>query len=103
MLDYAFPADGFRDQQTWNCNVIQPSNGGQFLRKYEDGTLFSCRRQKNSAFFPFFYQGFRSPAAGEYQLSVDAEKLGSFEGDVALMLFAGHFYGEPTQATPPHT
>jgi hypothetical protein len=100
VLNYALPANGFRERQTWNCNVMQRSSGIRYTRKYLDGTLFSSRRQKNSAFFPFFYEGFKSPVAGEYQLSVDAEKLGSFEGDIALMIFAGHFYGEPTQATP---
>lgn len=100
VLDYAFPANGFPEQQTWNCNVVQTCSLIRFSRKYLDGTLFSCFRQKNSAFFPYFYEGFRSPVAGQYELSVNAEKLGSFEGDVALMVYAGHFYGEPTQATP---
>ena len=100
VLDYAFPAQGFRQQQVWTCNIIQPCSLQRFSRKYLEGTLFSCFRQKNSGFFPYFYKGFKSPVTGEYQLSVDAEKLGAFDGDVALMVFAGHFYGEPTQSTP---
>ena len=100
VLDYAFPETGFRQQQAWACNVIQPCSVSRFSRKYLEGTLFSCFRQKNGGFFPYFYKGFRSPATGDYQLSFDAEKLGTFDGDVALMVFAGHFYGEPTQATP---
>ena len=100
VLDHAFPATGFHQQQTWTCNFIQPCNLKRFSRKRLEGTLFSCFRQKNSGFFPFFYEGFKSPATGDYQLSVDAEKLGTFEGDVALMVFAGHYYGEPTQSTP---
>ena len=100
VLDYAFPAEGFGEQQTWSCNVIQHCNLHRFSRRHLEGTLFSCFRQKNSAFFPYFYKGFVSPVTGEYQLSVNAQKLGSFDGDVALMVFAGHFYGEPTQTTP---
>ena len=100
VLDYAFPAEGFGEQKTWTCNVIQKCSLQHFSRPHLDGTLFSCFRQKNSAFFPYFYQGFVSPVTGEYQLSVNAQKLGSFHGDVALMVFAGHFYGEPTQTTP---
>ena len=100
VLDYAFPAEGFGEQKTWSCNVIQRCNLHRFSRRYLEGTLFSCFRQKNSAFFPYFYKGFVSPVTGEYQLSVNAQKLGSFDGDVALMVFAGHFYGEPTQTTP---
>ena len=100
VLDYAFPVKGFGEQQTWTCNVIQRTNLQRFSRRHLDGTLFSCFRQKNSAFFPYFYKGFVSPVTGEYQLSVNAQKLGTFDGDVALMVFAGHFYGEPTQTTP---
>ena len=53
VLDYAFPVKGFGEQQTWTCKVIQRSNHQRFSRRHLDGTLFSCFRQKNSAFFPF--------------------------------------------------
>ena len=63
-----------------------------YVHDYQDGLLFSWTRANNGNSYSYFYDGFEPPVAGWYELTFQAAKRGDFDGDIALMVFAGKHY-----------
>ena len=94
MLDHAFPADGFPQEQIWITNKLKDSHATYniYVRDYQQGVLFSWTRANNGNSYSFFYDNFDPPAAGWYELTFDSMKLGEFEEDVSIQVHAGKYY-----------
>jgi len=94
MLDFAFPEQGFPAERIWVTNKIKDSHDSYriYLRPYEEGLLFSWTRANNGNNYSFFYDDFEPPVAGWYDLTFDAMKVGEFEEDVTLQIYAGKYY-----------
>ena len=94
MLDFAFPASGFLPETTWKTNRVKASLNAYntFTRPFKDGILFSWTRANNGNGYSFFYDDFEPPAAGWYELTFDAGKVGDFKEDIALQVHAGKYY-----------
>jgi hypothetical protein len=94
MLDHALPADGFVNEQTWVTNKLKDSHKTYniYVRDYKDGVLFSWTRANNGNSYSFFYDNFDPPAAGWYELTFDAAKVGDFREDVSIQVHAGKYY-----------
>ena len=63
-----------------------------YVHDDQDGLLFSWTRANNGNSYSYFYDGFEPPVAGWYELTFHAAKRGVFDGDIALMVFAGKHY-----------
>ena len=94
MVEHAFPVDGFPQEQIWITNKLKDSHETYniYVRDYKDGTLLSWTRANNGNSYSFFYDNFEPPAAGWYDLTFDAMKVGEFEGDVSVQVHAGKYY-----------
>lgn len=94
MLDFALPDDGFRPEQTWVTHTLIDSlpDYKKYVRKYEEGILFSWTRANNGNSYSFFYDNFDPPVAGWYELTFEAAKLGAFKEDVSIAVFTGKYY-----------
>ena len=94
MLDHALPVDGFPQEQMWITNKLKDSHETYniYVRDYKEGTLLSWTRANNGNSYSFFYDNFEPPAAGWYDLTFDAMKVGEFEGDVSIQVHAGKYY-----------
>lgn len=94
MLDHALPADGFMNERTWVTSKLKDSHQTYniYLRDYKDGVLFSWTRANNGNSYSFFYDNFDPPVAGWYELTFEAAKVGTFEGDVSIQIHAGKYY-----------
>ncbi len=94
MLDFALPDDGFHPEQTWVTNTLKDSlpDYKKYVRKYEDGSLFSWTRANNGNSYSFFYDNFDPPVAGWYDLTFEAAKRGAFAEDVSIAVFRGKYY-----------
>lgn len=93
-LDFALPTDGFLPEKTWVTNVVKESHPtyNKYIRKHNDGILFSWTRANNGNSYSFFYDKFDPPVAGWYELTFDAAKLGEFKEDVSVLVFAGKYF-----------
>ncbi len=94
MLDFAIPENGFPLEQTWSTNTIKDSHDtyNVYVRDYKEGLLFSWTRANNGNSYSYFYDNFEPPVKGWYELSFDAAKLGEFEEDVSILVYAGKYY-----------
>lgn len=94
MLEYAFPKDGFPQARVWITNKLMDSHETYriYVREYEEGLLFSWTRANNGNSYSFFYDNFDPPAAGWYDLTFDAMKVGEFKEDVSIQVHAGKYY-----------
>ena len=94
MLDYALPADGFVNEQTWVTRKLKDSHKtyNVYVRDYQGGVLFSWTRANNGNSYSFFYDNFDPPVAGWYELTFEAAKVGKFKGDVSIQVHAGKYY-----------
>ncbi|MDP6720229.1 MAG: DUF1587 domain-containing protein, partial [Pirellulaceae bacterium] len=94
MLDHALPADGYVNEQVWVTNKLKDSHKTYniYVRDYKDGVLFSWTRANNGNSYSFFYDNFDPPAAGWYELTFDAAKVGEFKEDVSIQVHAGKYY-----------
>ena len=103
MLEHAWPAGGFANEQTWVTNKLRDSheNYNIYLRDYfrnsgeshyNDGVLFSWTRANNGNSYSFFYDHFDPPVAGWYELTFDVTKVGDLQGDVSIQVHAGKYY-----------
>jgi hypothetical protein len=94
MLEFAFPTEGFPNEQTWVTSKVKDSHFSYniYLRPYLEGQLFSWTRANNGNSYSFFYDHFDPPVSGWYELSFDAAKVGAFEEDVSLQVYAGKYY-----------
>ena len=94
MLEFAFPEKGFPSEQIWVTNKVKDSHPTYriYLRPYEEGILFSWTRANNGNNYSFFYDNFDPPVSGWYELTFDALKVGDFEEDVSLQVYAGKYY-----------
>jgi hypothetical protein len=102
MLEFALPDRGFEPERVWVSNSIMDSNPAfhGLVRKYQEGLLFSWIRQNNGSAYSFFYDKFEPPVAGWYDLTFDAAKLGDFEEDISVMVFAGKWYLQDDRPQP---
>ena len=94
MLEFAFPAEGFPHERIWVTNKIKDSHETYniYSAPYEEGLLFSWTRANNGNSYSFFYDNFDPPVSGWYELTFDAMKVGEFEEDVSLQVYAGKYY-----------
>ena len=94
MLDFAFPDEGHSAEQVWVTNKVKDSHHSYniYLRPYEEGLLFSWTRANNGNNYSFFYDHPDPPVSGWYELTFDAMKVGDFEEDVSLQVYAGKYY-----------
>ena len=94
MLEFALPNDGFLQERIWTTNKIRDSHQTYniYVRDYKEGLLFSWTRANNGNNYSFFYDGFQPPEKGWYELTFDAAKLGDFEEDVSVLVYAGKYY-----------
>ena len=100
MLDFALPDAGFPPERIWTTNKIKTVNPGQrgYARPYREGMLFTWHRIPKGRILHHFFDGFEPPTKGWYALTFDAAKLGDFEEDISVMVFAGKAYIEPARA-----
>ena len=94
MLENAFPTGGFPQEQIWITNKLKDSHQTYniYVRDYKEGVLFSWTRANNGNSYSFFYDNFDPPAAGWYELTFDAMKVGDFKEDVSIQVHAGKYY-----------
>ena len=94
MLEFALPSKGFLQEKIWVTNKIKDSHNTYniYTREYKDGILFSWTRANNGNDYSFFYDNFIPPVKGWYELSFDAMKLGQFNEDISIQVFAGKYY-----------
>ncbi len=94
MLEFAFPEGGFPQERVWVTNKLKDSHETYniYLRPYLEGILFSWTRANNGNSYSFFYDHFDPPVPGWYELTFDAAKVGDFEEDVSLQVYAGKYY-----------
>lgn len=102
MLESAFPKEGFPHERTWVTSIIMDSNPAfhGYVRKYKEGLLFSWIRQNNGSSYSFFYDKFETPVDAWYDLTFDAAKLGPFEEDISIAVFAGKWYLQDDRPQP---
>ena len=94
LLDFALPRTGFPAEKSWMTSTIKESHEtySKYVREYKKGMLFSWTRANNGNSYSYFYDNFESPARGWYDLTLDASKVGDFEGDVSILVYAGKYY-----------
>ena len=94
MLNFAFPAEGFPEERIWVTDKIKDSHQTYeiYVRPYEEGLLFSWTRANNGNGYSFFYDNFDPSAAGWYELTFDAAKVGAFDEHISLQVYAGKYY-----------
>ena len=94
MLEFALPSKGFLKEKIWFTNKVKDSHNTYniYTREYKDGILFSWTRANNGNDYSFFYDNFIPPVKGWYELSFDAMKLGQFNEDISIQVFAGKYY-----------
>jgi hypothetical protein len=104
MLEFSLPTDGFPEERIWVTNKIKDSHKTYniYTRPYKQGILFSWTRANNGNSYSFFYDNFDPPVEGWYDLNFDAMKLGEFEEDISLMVFAGKYYYADDRPQPQH-
>ena len=104
MLEFSLPADGFPEERIWVTNKIKDSHKTYniYTRPYKQGILFSWTRANNGNSYSFFYDNFDPPVEGWYDLTFDAMKLGEFQEDISLMVFAGKYYYADDRPQPQH-
>lgn len=94
MLDVALPRNGFPAEQRWTTSTIKDSHETYniYVRDYKQGLLYSWTRANNGNSYSYFYDHFEPPVPGWYELTFDAAKVGDFEGDVSILVYAGKYY-----------
>jgi hypothetical protein len=94
ILDFALPEDGFPQEQLWTTSTIKDSHEtyNVYARDYKDGLLYSWTRANNGNGYSYFYDNFAPPSSDWYELTFDAAKVGDFEGDVSILVYAGKYY-----------
>jgi hypothetical protein len=94
MLDLALPRNGFPAEQRWVTNTIKDSHETYniYVRDYKQGLLYSWTRANNGNSYSYFYDHFEPPVPGWYELTFDAAKVGDFDGDVSILVYAGKYY-----------
>jgi len=94
MLELALPRNGFPAEQLWTTSTIKDSHETYniYVREYNKGLLYSWTRANNGNSYSYFYDHFEPPVRGCYELTLDAAKVGDFEGDVSILVFAGKYY-----------
>lgn len=94
MLDVALPRNGFPAEQRWTTSTIKDSHETYniYVREYKQGLLYSWTRANNGNSYSYFYDHFEPPVRGWYELTFDAAKVGDFEGDVSILVYAGKYY-----------
>ena len=94
MLDFAFPEEGIPSEHIWVTNKVKDSHHSYniYLQPYKEGLLFAWTRANNGNNYSFFYDNFDPPVSGWYELNFDAMKVGDFEEDVSLQVYAGKYY-----------
>ena len=94
ILEFAFPEEGFPEERSWTTKKIKDSDSSYslYVRNYKEGLLFSWTRANNGNNYSFFYDNFEPPEKGWYELTFDAAKLGEFDEDVSVLVYAGKYY-----------
>ena len=94
MLDNALPVEGIPTERVWQTNKVKDSHESYrcYLKPHDEGILFSWTRANNGNNYSFFYDNFEPPVPGWYDLTFDALKVGEFEEDVSLQVYAGRYY-----------
>lgn len=94
LLEFALPENGFPAEQSWTTSTIQDSHETYniYVRDYQEGLLFSWTRANNGNSYSYFYDHFEPPVKGWYDLTFDAAKVGDFEEDVSVLVYAGKYY-----------
>ena len=102
MLDFALPDDGYEPERTWVTSTLMDSNPAfrGYVRTHKEGLLFSWIRQNNGTSYSFFYDNFNPPVAGWYDLTFEAAKMGAFEEDISIAVFAGKWYLQDDRPQP---
>jgi len=94
LLEFALPENGFPVEQSWTTSTIQDSHESYniYVRDYKDGLLFAWTRANNGNSYSYFYDHFEPPVTGWYDLTFDAAKVGDFDEDVSVLVYAGKYY-----------
>ena len=94
LLEFALPENGFPVEQSWTTSTIQDSHESYniYVRDYKDGLLFAWTRANNGNNYSYFYDHFEPPVKGWYDLTFDAAKVGDFDEDVSVLVYAGKYY-----------
>ena len=94
LLDWALPEEGFAIEQEWGLTRILDSHPTYdiYTRSTKEGMIFSWTRANNGNNYAYFYSDFQTPVRGWYEVEVNAQQLGHFEGEVTIELFAGRYY-----------
>lgn len=94
LLDFALPMNGFPHEKSWTTSTLKESHEtySMYVREYKKGILFSWTRANNGNSYSYFYDNFETPVHGWYDLTLDASKVGDFEGDVSILVYAGKYY-----------
>lgn len=94
ILEFALPKNGFPVERLWTTNTIKDSHETYniYVREYNRGLLYSWTRANNGNGYSYFYDNFEPPVRGWYELTFDAAKVGDFEGDVSILVYAGKYY-----------
>jgi hypothetical protein len=94
LLEFALPGAGFPQEQLWTTSTIKDSHETYniYARDYKKGLLYSWTRANNGNSYSYFYDNFEPPTAAWYELTFDAAKVGDFDGDVSILVYAGKYY-----------
>lgn len=94
LLEFALPKNGFPAEQLWTTSTVKDSHETYniYVQQYKQGLLYSWTRANNGNSYSYFYDHFEPPVQGWYELTFDAAKVGDFEGDVSILVYAGKYY-----------
>ena len=94
VLEFALPKHGFPAELSWTTRNIKDSHETYniYVRPYNQGLLYSWTRANNGNSYSYFYDHFEPSVRGWYELTFDAAKVGDFQGDVSILVFAGKYY-----------